>query len=118
MKKGFTLVELLAVLVVIGLVAGITIPVVDKILDSSRRKAHEEQVKMVEKRAEDYLTTHMNLLTDEDIYISVTTLINEGYFDQDELIDPITSRAMSGCVKVSYSSVYDKYTFTYGNACE
>ena len=118
MKKGFTLVELLAVLVVIGLVAGITIPVVDKIMVSGRKKAHDEQVKMVEKRAEDYVNTHISILGDEDLYVSVTTLIDNGYFDQDELIDPITSEPMSGCVKVSYSETYGKYIYTYGNACE
>ena len=118
MKKGFTLVELLAVIIVIGLVAGITIPVIDKILVSGRNKAHNEQVKMVEKRAEDYVNMHIDILGEEDIYIPVDTLITGGYFDQDELIDPLTSKKMDGCVKVSYSSVYDKYTYTYGDECE
>ena len=118
MKKGFTLVELLAVLVVIGLVAGITIPVVDKIVTSARMKTYEEQIKIVEKRAEDYVVSHMNLLGDDDIYVPVSTLINAGYFDQDELIDPKTGTNMNGCVKVSYSNTYDKYIYTYGSECE
>ena len=118
MKKGFTLVELLAVIIVIGLVAGITIPIVDNLIDSGRIKAHDVQVKMIEKRAEDYVSMHINLLDEENVYISVDTLVTEGYFDQDELIDPITNEKMSGCVKVSYSGVYDKYTYTYGNVCE
>ena len=118
MKKGFTLIELLSVIVVIGIIATITIPVVDNILDSSRKKALDEQIKMIEKRAEDYLTTRTNLIGDNDIYISIDTLIDEGYFDQDELINPITNEKMNGCVKVSHSSLYEKYTYTYGEYSE
>ena len=117
-NKGFTLIELLAVIVVIGIVAGITIPVVDNLIEGGRVKAHDEQVKMIEKRAEDYINTHINLLGDEAIYVSVDTLIEEGYFDQDELIDPLTNKKMTGCVKVSYAGIYDKYSYIYGNVCE
>ena len=118
MKKGFTLIELLSVIVVIGIIATVTIPVIDKLLDSSREKAYNEQIKMIEKRAEDYVTTHTNLLDSSNVYISLNTLISEGYFDQNELVNPTTTEPLTGCVKVGYSTLYDNYTYTYGNYTE
>ena len=41
MKKGFTLIELLAVIVVLALISVIIIPVVNNLLDNSRKKAAE-----------------------------------------------------------------------------
>ena len=41
MKKGFTLVELLAVLVIISLISLIILPVVSNVIENSRKKAAE-----------------------------------------------------------------------------
>ena len=39
MKKGFTLVELLAVIIIIGIIALITVPIVLSVIGSSKQKA-------------------------------------------------------------------------------
>ena len=44
MKKGFTLVELLAVIVILGIIAVITTPVIRGIIDSARKDAFEDSV--------------------------------------------------------------------------
>ena len=45
MKKGFTLVELLAVIIALGIVVGIVVPGITKIMEQSRTKAFEASVK-------------------------------------------------------------------------
>ena len=45
MKRGFTLVELLAVIIVLGIIVGIAVPGITKIMEKSKIKAFEASVK-------------------------------------------------------------------------
>ena len=54
MKKGFTLVELLAVLVILGLLGLIVVPVVDKIIKDNRNNLYELQIKNIEEGARNW----------------------------------------------------------------
>ena len=45
MKRGFTLVELLAVIIALGIIVGIAVPGITKIMEKSRIKAFEASVK-------------------------------------------------------------------------
>lgn len=54
-KRGFTLVELLAVIVVLGLISLLTIPVVDRIIKDNREKADDVNVDTILNAAYDYV---------------------------------------------------------------
>ena len=54
-KKGFTLVELLAVIVVLGLISLLTIPAVDRIIKDNREKADDVNVDTILNAAFDYV---------------------------------------------------------------
>ena len=59
MKKGFTLVELLAVIVILAIIMVIAAPHILKIIDSSRDTAWDDNVKLIKRAMEiDYSTTH------------------------------------------------------------
>ena len=54
-KKGFTLVELLAIIVILGIISLITVPVVTSILKQSRKKAFQNSVEIATDVLREYL---------------------------------------------------------------
>ena len=64
-KKGFTLVELLAVIVILAVILTISVPAVKKTVDSAKKKSAENDALMIKDIAEKYYTS--NLDKDEEI---------------------------------------------------
>ena len=112
MKKGFTLIELLAVIAILGLIAVIVTPMMTDVIASSKQKAYDEQVKFIIDAAKNW-SVSANVDTDP-YYVSVDTLINSGFIDQNELLNPKTKKKMDGCVKIKFDSMYNNYEYTYG----
>ncbi len=54
MKKGFTLVELLAVIIILGIIALITFPIVDNSIKNSKQAALERTIGSIEEAAHNY----------------------------------------------------------------
>ena len=66
LNKGFTLVELLAVIIILGVIALITIPIVSNVVDKAERDAEAASVKQYINAVEDYL---LSANTDENTMI-------------------------------------------------
>ena len=64
-RKGFTLVELLAVIVILAVILTIAVPAVKKTVDSAKKKSAENDALMIKNIAEKYYTS--NLDKDEEI---------------------------------------------------
>ena len=64
MKKGFTLIELLGVITLLGLLAAISIPIIDNSLNKAKDGLSKTQEKQIIKSAEDYYTEHLSDLPD------------------------------------------------------
>lgn len=54
MKKGFTLVELLAVIIILGVIALITFPIVDNSIKNSKQAALEQTIDSILESARNY----------------------------------------------------------------
>lgn len=85
-EQGFTLVELLAVIVILGLIALISVPAITGILKSGKESLSETQLKNISLSAKDWATDIKNVkeLPSQDgdsICIYLTTLQNQGYAD-------------------------------------
>lgn len=107
MKKGFTLVELLAVLVILAVIATISFPIVSNILENSEEKAYEQQIAEIKKAAKNFETENNNLLIEVDendnvqnisCYVRLDVLKNGGYLEDKETIDPRDDSSMDNAV--------------------
>ena len=72
-KKGFTLVELLAVITILSLVLVIAVPSVNKYIKQSKEKAYDAQISTIIEAAQAYASTNPELLPNrENISVKVT----------------------------------------------
>lgn len=99
-NKGFTLVELLAVIVILSLVVGITIYVYINAVNKSKENSYKVTINNIEKEASNYLTENKNRLffiTDTDNpnieyqCLTIQNLIDYGYF-QDDILESKVSK--------------------------
>ena len=72
-KKGFTLVELLAVIVILSLILVIAVPSVNKYIKQSKEKAYNTQISTIIEAAQAYASTNPELLPNrENISVKIT----------------------------------------------
>ena len=95
--RGFTLVEILAVITLIGVLALITIPTIDVVIKSTREKGYENQKEVILSAAKDYGASNMMDLPTVDgdyIYITLGDLKLGGFIEVD-VINPINEMCIS-----------------------
>ncbi len=118
-NKGFTLVELLAVIALLGIIAIIAFPYVQNSITDSKENTYEEQVRTIEYAAKRWATDNSSELSQTNpTYKSVTFLQQNGYLTSNsEILDPRDNTEMNGCVKITYDKEYKQYNYEYGDAC-
>ena len=99
-KKGFTLVELLVVIVILVIIMSIAIPSITSSLDRSKAKQRDAKVKLIESAAEIYVDRHNNNSSP-----TIQELYNEGLITIEQLKDPFNDeKCITGTVKCSGTS--------------
>jgi len=125
-KKGFTLIELIAVIVILSLIALIVFPAVNSVIKDSKEKAYKEQISSIIKAAKQFSYENAEVLPAEvdgatyNLELTCLTVgctingkhINGGYINEDEIIDPRnTSQTLNGVIEIKYVS--NRYDYTY-----
>lgn len=113
-NRGFTLIELLAVIVIITILALVTTPIIISSINTSKEKAYERQIEMIEDAARRYAVDN-NLNIENNQEIEVSLLIENGYLSSKGIKNPKDKNDMKGCVKVTISK--EKYNYTYIENC-
>ena len=118
-RKGFTLIEIMAVIVVLGLLIAIIVPVVNNLLKDSEDTLSDEQIDLVVKASQKYMVEHSELLPEGSAYsaVYIDDLINSGVIDNDSVIDPKTKEELDGCVVVNYNENFNQYEYNYRDDC-
>lgn len=119
-NNAFTLIELLAVIVIIGIIAVIITPTVITKIDESKNKAYLDQTKILEEEAKKWSLRNSHLLSEESkYYLTLDKLSKEKLITPDDIIDPRDGSTMNGCIVIEYLEEYQQYTFKYNeNTCE
>lgn len=120
MKNGFTLVELLAVIMLLAIVSLVAIPAVGKMLSRSRERALDGVKDELINVTKEYTADNLDLLPSIDgeyICVDIDTLKNSSYISNDEVIDPTTKKELEGFIKVTYLSKYSNYKYEYLESC-
>lgn len=122
MKKGFTLVEILGVIVVLGVIGLIAFPIVNSTIKETKQNSYDAQIKMIVEAGQKWGVKNVEKLPDinETKYIKISELIEEGLIVKTKggkLINPIDDTEMTGCVKVSYLTDYNQYSYEYSEVC-
>ena len=111
-KKGFTLAELLGVITLLGLLALIVIPIVDKTLKEGKDDLYESQIKMIEASAQMWGNDNLDLLP-ENIgtgYVTLSTLQDSGYLDE-EIKNTKTGKSFEGSLQIKITGHGTYYTY-------
>lgn len=105
-RKGFTLVELIGVIVILGVVAVFTVPALTKTLKESAEKSYNEYVKNIKIAAENYFHSETDGTIDGKYIISVGTLIEKGYLKRE--VNPKTNEETPDSATVIITKNEDK----------
>jgi len=117
MKRGFTLIELIAVIVILAIIALITTASVMGLFNKTKSSLYETQVEIVESAAKKWAIANNGFLpTDGSEYaLQLSKLVTDGYLDDGDIVDPRTEKEMNGYVNIIYDNSINQYKIEFIN---
>lgn len=111
MKKGFTLVELIAVIVLLSLIALFTFPSVNKTIKDRKEALYNVQIDNIKASAVSYIDKN-GLLKDNDKVIVTLCQLKQNGFTDEKIKNPINNKYIPDDSKVIVTK--DERKFIYG----
>ncbi len=117
-NKGFTLIELLGVLIILAVIALITFPIIDNVLTNSRQQAYQRSIDGIIEASKMYVTSQGIVPDTNTKQLSLQTLINSGFLEDKDIIDPRNNESMTGCVVYRWDNSTNQYKYEYEEKCK
>ena len=114
-RKGFTFIEALMVIVIIGILSLILVPNVMVLINNNKEKSCNNLKASIESATEIYVTNNkyaLGFVCDTPIKIEAQTLIDSGDLSSN-VINPITNKDITSSVSVNVTYLCDTKSFTY-----
>ena len=119
-KKGFTLIEIIAIIILLSVIALITYPIINNLISDSREELYNKQISELERLSNTWVTKNINKLKIEDGYtynLSFEELHEQGFVSDEQVKNPKTGKNLEGCIKVVYNSSNNGYNVNYDSTC-
>lgn len=123
-RKGFTLAEVMGVIILLGLLALITVPAIESYIDNSKEKSYNSTISEIISASKNWNLKNSSKVTwtetaTSDIYsyeLQLADLKKTEFLTNTDIVDPRTKTDMDGCILIL--SIDDSYTYTYYEGCE
>ena len=121
-NKGFTLVELLAVLVILSAIMWIAIPSISSSMERAKKKQNDVHQKVLIAAAEMYVADHRYAIMKQNgdsCFIDVSSLLEGNYISGDSAVDTDGNNINGVVVYTKNSNSYEYMNADYSsiNAC-
>ena len=118
MNRAFTLIELMAVIILLAIIAAISFPFIQDSINESKENTCKDQKQTIEYAAKRWAAQNSTKLGNSTT-VSIQKLKDEGYLSSDKRIEnPIDNKEMTGSVTITYDSKYKQYKYNYPINCE
>ncbi len=101
-RKGFTLIEIMAVIIILSVIALVAFPAIESNIRYSREETYKVQLKQICKGGKDWGLNNIKSLNDDETptVVSLGTLQKEGYVEYD-IKNPLTGEYFEESVMVN-----------------
>ena len=115
-NKAFSLVVLLGVIVILGIIATITVPLIQRTIVENTNKAYEEQIASFEKAAENSVAKDIYNMTKcqtETCTVTLRALQEQGLLPSGDIVNPKTDENfnLNNVVEITYDGTRFDYNY-------
>jgi len=112
-KKGFTLVELLGVITILGLLGMVIVPVINHIIDENKESLYDSQINNIKISASNFVSENvfsLDIETGESKGITLGKLKSMGYVDKN-IKNPITRQFFDDNMVIIITKTNTEYQY-------
>lgn len=111
-KKAFTLIELLGVITLLGVIAVLIIPIVDKTIKEGKDDMYEQQLNTIIAAAKNWGTDNLFALPDDGATVTITLAdLKAGGYVAKDIKNPKTGKLMPDSLTIKITGVGERHTY-------
>ena len=120
MKKGFTLVELLGVIILLSVIALITYPNIVGLIESNKEELFNKQIDELKRQSNTWLLYNTDKVRREDMFtygLTFNELYEQGLTTSATINNPLTNSPLEGCMMLQFKEELNNFEITYDDDC-